>query len=138
MDSLLNNCPSYNYPIKVLINYLTNYRIHTTRASHRTDELALFNKPHYREHQESKWVKLSLYVFKLHSDALVKGYGFTGIGFVIRDHKGKVFGAGLDRELGNVDGDCAESMTLRKAMEFSSQCGCRRIVVESDSSIVTN
>lgn len=85
----------------------------------------------------TKWMKPPLCVFKLNSDASVKGNRFIEIGFVIQDHRGKVVGAELDRVVGNVDIDCAEAITLRKAMEFAHSFGCSRIMGEVGSSNVS-
>lgn len=79
-----------------------------------------------------KWVKPNANKVKVHYDASIRGNGFVGIGFVARDSHELILGAGVDIILGNISIDCAEALTIKHAMVFTSNIDLPNIIVEND------
>lgn len=52
-------------------------------------------------------------LIKADCDSSLHGNGFVGIGFFVRDSEGEIL---LDRLLGNIFVNCAETWPIRKAM----------------------
>lgn len=71
---------------------------------------------------------------KINCDASVRGKGFIGIDFVIRNNDGKVTGAGVNRIQGNMDVDSAEAFAVRSALRLSRDFAFSKVIVESDRS----
>lgn len=84
----------------------------------------------------SRWQKPPSDVLKINCDASVRGNGFVGIGFVIRNNLGKVRGAGVDRIHGNLEVDCVKALAVRHALRFAKDFGVSKLIVESDKSKV--
>lgn len=85
-------------------------------------------------HVNDCWSKPPVSVVKANCDASVKGNNFVGIGFVFRDDKGRVLGAGADRILGNLAMDYAEALAVRGAHKFAKDFWFPKLIVESDCS----
>lgn len=83
-----------------------------------------------------KWVKPNANKVKVQYDASIRGNGFVGIGFVARDSHELILGAGVDIILGNISIDCAEALTIKHAMVFTSNIDLPNIIVENDCRIV--
>lgn len=83
--------------------------------------------------RQTCWKKPPPTALKVNCDASVKSNDFVGIGFVIRDSVGKVFGASIDRVLGDVSVDCAEALAIRSALRFAKECMLEILILESDS-----
>lgn len=80
-----------------------------------------------------RWAAPPPGTLKINTDASVGKSGFVGIGFLIRDHYGKVIGAGIDRIMGNVGVECAEALAIRGGLKFALELSIDRLVIESDS-----
>lgn len=52
---------------------------------------------------------------------------------MIRDNRGSILGAGVDRICGNFDVECAETLAIRFSLSFSKECGFNNILIESDN-----
>lgn len=47
-----------------------------------------------------------------------------------------MFGAGVDKKMGNMDVNCAEALAIRSGMKFARTCGSSKIIVENVHNIV--
>lgn len=72
-------------------------------------------------------------VLKVNCDASIRGNGFVGIGFVIRDSSSKVIRAGIDKVQGDLEVEIVEVMAVRMTFQFIKEFRCPKINVESDN-----
>ncbi|XP_022735779.1 uncharacterized protein LOC111289202 [Durio zibethinus] len=86
-----------------------------------------------------KWEAAPETLHKVNFDGALYSHSRKGdVGVLLRDHRGQVAGA-VAFIVNLVSDACViEAIAAVKALEFATQMGCRKIVLEGDSRIVSN